>query len=109
MRWLYLSGLGTGWRSRKGAALARRLAAYGVQLECVDLRVPAFHNMRLAAMVGEVERTLESSAECVLIGTSFGGYVAAQIAATDPRVSALVLYAPALHLAELRHWHPRVT
>jgi pimeloyl-ACP methyl ester carboxylesterase len=107
---LYLPGLGTGPRSIKGRALANQLALHGVALRCLDLRVPSFRWMRLAAMLEAVQSALADATDpVVLLGTSFGGYVAAQVAARDRRVAALVLYAPALHLASLRHWHPRVT
>jgi pimeloyl-ACP methyl ester carboxylesterase len=111
-QWLYLPGLGTGTRTRKGAALAQRLAPRGVALDCLDLRVPSFRQMRLSAMVSTVREALDARrSNAVLIGTSFGGYVAAEVAATDPRVKALVLYAPALHLGELAtryRWLARV-
>jgi hypothetical protein len=52
-KWLYLSGLGTGFRSVKGRALAGRLSERGVELDCVDLRVPEFERMRVGAMMAQ--------------------------------------------------------
>jgi pimeloyl-ACP methyl ester carboxylesterase len=108
-KWLYLSGLGTGFRSVKGRALAGRLSERGVELECVDLRVPEFERMRVGAMIAQALAAL-SDAECaVVIGTSFGGLIAALLAAQDPRIEALVLFAPALHAGELRSRYPVTT
>jgi len=108
-RWLYLPGLGTGWRSVKGQALAARLARYGISLQCVDLRVPTFQTMRVSAMLQKAKEALGNEPQrSVVIGTSLGGFVAAQLAASDPRVEALVLYAPALDLGEVRRQHSKV-
>jgi ADP-ribose pyrophosphatase YjhB (NUDIX family) len=52
-----------------------------------------------AALGGPAERV-------VLIGSSLGGFVAAQLAAEEPRVAALVLLAPAFCLAE--RWQQRL-
>ncbi|HEX4621290.1 MAG TPA: YqiA/YcfP family alpha/beta fold hydrolase [Myxococcaceae bacterium] len=108
-KWLYLSGLGTGFRSVKGRALAGRLAGRGVELECVDLRVPEFQKMRVGAMLAQAWAALGDAESAVVIGTSFGGLVAALLAAQDPRVEALVLFAPALHVGALRSRYPVAT
>jgi pimeloyl-ACP methyl ester carboxylesterase len=108
-RWLYLSGLGTGTGSVKGRALAERLVRRGIRLEFVDLRVPSFRDMRFAAMLEQARNTLgDDGRSAVLVGASFGGLVATALAATDKRVDALVLYAPAFSCAAFRHHYPGV-
>ncbi len=100
-RWLYLPGLGTGTRSVKGDAIGQWLSARGEVLETVDLRQPDFSGMRLPAMLDAARGALGGPGDrAILIGTSLGGYIAARLAAEDPRVAALVLLAPALDLAD---------
>ncbi len=106
-RWLYLPGLGTGVRSVKGAAVGQLLSSWGHTLETVDLRVPDFRTMGPTAMVAAARAAIGGPADrAILFGTSLGGYVAAQVAAEDPRVAAVVLYAPALELGRLRAQRP---
>jgi pimeloyl-ACP methyl ester carboxylesterase len=93
----------------KGRALAERLAERGVALECVDLRVPEFGRMRVAAMLERSREALGDAESAVVIGTSFGGLIAALLASADPRVEALVLFAPALHAGDLRRRYPLAT
>lgn len=110
-RFLYLHGFASGPGSKKGVMLAAHYAERGVNLERLNLRLPSFEHLRVSAMLAAVRSTMDESAapqaeRVVLFGSSLGGFVAAQVAARDPRVAALVLLAPAFHLVE--RWQQRL-
>ena len=116
MRTLYLHGFGSGPSSTKGVAFERHFAARGiaaspgsagarsnaqrcaVSIERMNLRVPSLEHLRLSAMIDVVTARLEP--RTLLIGSSLGGLTAARVAERDARVAAVVLMAPAFHLAE---------
>jgi hypothetical protein len=106
-RFLYLHGFASGPDSKKGVLLAEHFARRGVKLERLNLRLPSFTNLRVSAMVDAVKAAIGDSADrAVIFGSSLGGYVAAHVAAEDPRVAALVLLAPAFSL--LPRWRARL-
>ncbi len=99
-RFLYLHGFASGPSSKKGTAFDRHLAARGVSIERLDLRVPAFPNLRLSAMLDVVRTAIGGASDrAVVIGSSLGGLTASRQAERDPRIAALVLLAPAFQLA----------
>ncbi len=106
-RFLYLHGFASGPESYKGRELAAHLAQRGILLERLNLRLPSFERLRVSAMLEEVQRSMAGPAErVVLFGSSLGGFVAAQMAAQDPRVAAVFLMAPAFGLIE--RWRARL-
>lgn len=106
-RFLYLHGFASGPDSKKGVHLAQHFAERGVDLLRLNLRLPSFAHLRASAMVDAVKAAIGSSADrAVLFGSSLGGYIAAHVAAEDPRVAALVLLAPAFNL--LKRWRARL-
>lgn len=99
-RFLYLHGFASGPSSKKGTAFDRHLTARGVALDRLDLRVPAFPNLRLSAMLDVVRTAIGGASDrAVVIGSSLGGLTASRQAERDPRIAALVLLAPAFQLA----------
>jgi uncharacterized protein len=103
MRYLYLHGFASGPGSKKGLAFAAHFAARGLALERLDLRVPSLEHLRLSAMIETARAAIGGPGErAVVFGSSLGGLTAARLAERDPRVSALVLLAPAFQLA--RRW-----
>jgi pimeloyl-ACP methyl ester carboxylesterase len=94
---LYLHGFGSGPRSTKGIAFEQHFAARGRAIERLNLRVPSFEHLRLSAMISTVQTALGDRS--ILIGSSLGGLTASRVAERDPRVTALVLMAPAFQLA----------
>lgn len=106
-RLLYLHGFASGRSSFKGLATAAHYEARGVLVERLDLRVPSFEHLRLSAMVDVVRAAIGGERErAVLFGSSLGGLTACRVAERDPRVSALVLLAPAFRLLE--RWRLRL-
>jgi pimeloyl-ACP methyl ester carboxylesterase len=98
-RLLYLHGFASGPRSAKGTAFAEHYARRGLALECLDLRVPSLEHLRLSAMLTAVQQAIGTPADrAVVLGSSLGGLTAARVAERDPRVTALVLLAPAFQL-----------
>jgi hypothetical protein len=106
-RWLYLHGFASGPGSMKGRAMAAHFSRRGVAMECLDLRVPSFEQLRLSSIVEAVRRAIGGERErAVLMGSSLGGLAAARVAGDDPRVAALVLLAPAFRIME--RWRERL-
>ncbi len=80
-------------------AFTDHYAARGVLIERLDLRKPSFEHLRLSAMIETTRAAIGDDQErAVLFGSSLGGLTAARVAERDPRVSALVLLAPAFQL-----------
>lgn len=106
-RWLYLHGFASGPGSYKGVAVERHYAAKGIHVERLNLRVPSMEHLRVTAMIDVVRAAIGDPRDrALLFGSSLGGYVASRVAERDPRVSALVLLAPAFRLFE--RWRERL-
>jgi len=99
-RFLYLHGFASGPSSKKGTAFERHYAPRGVAIQRLDLRVPAFPDLRLSAMLEVVRAAIGGDRDrAVVFGSSLGGLTASRQAERDPRIAALVLLAPAFQLA----------
>lgn len=106
-RFLYLHGFASGPDSKKGVTLAEHYAHRGVELVRLNLRVPSFARLRFSAMLETTQAALGGAADrAVLFGSSLGGLTAAEVAARDARVAALVLLAPAFSLID--RWQQRL-
>ena len=104
MRILYAHGFASGPLSKKGVAVRDHLAARGLPVELLDLRVPTPTGLRLSSMI-EVVRAAAGE-RTLAIGSSLGGLAVAHTAVIDPRIVATILLAPALRLAE--RWRRRM-
>lgn len=101
-RCLYLHGFASGPGSHKAAWLGARLARHGIEIEVPDLNAGDFSSMTLSRQMGVVDALLAGEPGPVtLIGSSFGGYLAALVAERDPRVAQLALLAPAFGFSAL--------
>ncbi len=98
-RHLYLHGFASGPRSTKSVAFAEHFAKRGITFDRLDLRVPSFEHLRLSAMIEAAGRAIGGPDDrAVVVGSSLGGLTAARLAERDPRVTRLVLMAPAFQL-----------
>lgn len=99
MLYLWLHGFASGPTSGKGQFVKQRLRERGIDLLIPDLNAPAFFDLTVSRMLGQIDALAEGARELVLIGSSLGGFTAATWAATRPgRVRALVVLAPAFDL-----------
>jgi uncharacterized protein len=106
-RVLYLHGFASGPRSKKGVAVAARLAARGARVDLLDLRVPSLERLSLRQMIEVTRAAIGGPRDrAILIGSSLGGLTAARLAEDEPRVCALILLAPAFRFAD--RWQGRV-
>ena len=112
MHCLYLHGFGSGPKTAKGLALGQRLAGVVTSYAIPDLEGGSFTDLTMDGIFTRVEAALRSLPDdgqpALLIGSSLGGYVAAQVAAMgrDPRVAGLLLIAPAFGFTA--HWAERL-
>lgn len=105
----YLHGFASGPRSRKGVYLQRQWARRGVPLFLPDLNRPSFANLSATRALEGLDHMYEASgamangARFDLIGSSWGGFLAARWAELNPeRVGRLVLLCPGFGLN--RRW-----
>ncbi len=95
---VYLHGFASGPRSAKAHFFAARLAEGGLPLHIPDLSQGDFEHLTITGQLEAVDRVV-AGGPATLIGSSMGGYVAALCAARNPKVSRLVLLAPAFGLS----------
>jgi hypothetical protein len=105
---IYLHGFTSSPTSRKARFFADRLADRGVSLIIPDLNEGDFFHLTTARAVRTVLGLVDGAhGPVVIIGSSFGGRVAAHAAYARPeRVQGLVLMAPAFHFERL--WRARL-
>jgi pimeloyl-ACP methyl ester carboxylesterase len=112
MHCLYLHGFGSGPKTAKGVALGQRLAGSVSSYSIPDLEGGSFTELTMDGIFARVEAAvlaLPADRQPVLIiGSSLGGYVGAQMAASGrlPRVAGLLLIAPAFGFTA--HWAERL-
>ena len=98
-RYVYLHGFASGPASTKARVFRERMAAAGCEVIVPALDDGDFTTLTITRQLAVVHREVERGSGPVrLIGSSMGGYLAALFAASDPRVEALVLMAPAFDL-----------
>lgn len=104
MKILYAHGFASGPLSKKGVAVRDHLAARGLTVHLLDLRVPTPTSLRLSRMIDVVLAGVEE--RTLVIGSSLGGLTCARAAERDPRIVGAVLMAPALRFAD--RWRDRM-
>ncbi|MGB7220099.1 MAG: YqiA/YcfP family alpha/beta fold hydrolase [Vicinamibacterales bacterium] len=102
----YLHGFASSPGSGKASYLAERFAAHHIRLRCPDFNQPDFATLTITRMLGQLEQEIAATGRgpVVLIGSSLGGTLA--ILSADrfgPRVTQLVLLAPAVMFARPGH------
>lgn len=103
-RFAYLHGFASGPEARKGRWLAARLAGQGIELHLPDLNRPSFAELTVTGALAAVDEMVAAGppeARWCLVGSSFGGYVAARWAELHPeRIERLLLLCPGFGLLE---------
>jgi pimeloyl-ACP methyl ester carboxylesterase len=95
---LYLHGFASGPSSFKANAIVPELVASRYAVRVPDLNEGGFEHLTVTRALAQAKRLLFD--RTLVIGSSFGGYVATLLAHADERVKALVLMAPAFDMAE---------
>lgn len=105
-----MHGFASGPSSRKARHLAEGFAARGVTVETPDLTPGpgGFERSTPRTMLAVAQAALgDRPGPHALVGSSLGGWLSSVIASQDPRVTRLVLLAPAFRLVE--RWSGRLT
>ncbi len=107
---IYLHGLGSSPQSDKATLVRDHFRALGYSLTIPMLSVPSLSRLSvdeaLASAVGCIERACFSNAGCIVVGSSFGGFLALcamgqATAAAARAIRGMILMAPVL-----TPWHP---
>ena len=106
MRVVYLHGFASSPRSSKAQFFHRQLTGLGVKVEIPRLDAGDFERMTVTTQLRVVDQAV-AGRECVLFGSSLGGYLAALYAAEHKEVHKLVLLAPAFQFPS--RWRQRYT
>ena len=93
----YLHGFGSGPRSEKGTELGRRLGGACASFAIPDLEGGDFTGLTMERMRAAAVASCPADGGVMLIGSSLGGYLAADIAANraGPNLASILLIAPA--------------
>lgn len=102
---VYLHGFASSPRSSKAGYLADRLLACGVTMRCPDFNGDDFSTLTMTRMLTQLEAEVSAlpRGPVTLVGSSLGGTLAVLAADRVPRVSNLVLLAPAVMFAKPGH------
>jgi pimeloyl-ACP methyl ester carboxylesterase len=104
-RIIYLHGFASSPASGKARFFADRLREAGAHVDIPALDAGDFEHLTISAQLHLIE-DLAAGEAVSLIGSSMGGYLAALYAARHPKVSRLVLLAPAFCFAH--RWQERM-
>ncbi len=94
---LYLHGFASGPSSFKASVILPPLVEAGYAVRVPELDEGDFEHLTVSRALALARRSLWD--RTIVIGSSFGGYVATLLAEKDERVKSLVLMAPAFDLA----------
>jgi len=101
MNYLYLHGFASSPNSYKATYMQQKFAELGLTLHVPDLNLTDFSNVTLSEQLAYLDRTcLQNHEPIAVIGSSLGGFLAVQLAAQNPLVQKLVLFAPAFGFGE---------
>jgi pimeloyl-ACP methyl ester carboxylesterase len=108
----YFHGLGSSPHSDKARLVTSHLQALGYSTHAPNLSVPNLQQLDIESALQVAVAAVKATSQgpgCVVIGSSFGGLIAMQVAermrmAGDRRIQGLVLLAPVLN-----PWHPTHT
>lgn len=96
MNYLYLHGFASSPNSYKAKYMQKMFAELGLILHVPDLNLTDFSKVTLSEQLAYLDRHyLQNNEPISVIGSSLGGFLAVQLAAQNPLVQKLVLFAPA--------------
>ena len=105
MNYLYLHGFASSPQSTKAIYMQQKFAQLGLTLHTPDLNLTDFSTVTLSEQLDYLTRTYlnndpNKNEPLVVIGSSLGGFLAVQLAAKNPLVQKLVLFAPAFGFSQ---------
>lgn len=102
---IYLHGFASSPKSSKAEYLATRLEDRGITLRCPDFNAPDFSTLTMTRMLAQLGAEVAAlpPGPVSLVGSSLGGTLAVLAADRMPRVSSLLLLAPAVMFAKPGH------
>ena len=101
MNYLYLHGFASSPQSYKAQYMQSKFAELGLTLHVPDLNLDDFTTVTLSEQLAYLDRTyLHNQEPSLVIGSSLGGFLAVQLAARNPFVQKLVLFAPAFGFSQ---------
>jgi len=96
MNYLYLHGFASSPNSYKANYMKEKFQELGLTLYVPDLNLADFGKVTLSEQLAYLDRTyLQNNEPISVIGSSLGGFLAVLLAAQNPLVQKLVLFAPA--------------
>lgn len=106
---IYLHGLGSSPQSDKAVLVTSHLQALGYKTRAPELSVPSLAALSVdeavATAVGCIEEALKSNTGCVVVGSSFGGFVALRALGQVTHTSAHGIRGMVLMAPVLTPWH----
>ena len=101
MNYLYLHGFASSPHSTKARYMQKKFAELGLTLHVPDLNLTDFSTVTLSDQLAYLNFTyLNDNEPLVVIGSSLGGFLAVQLAAQNPLVQKIVLFAPAFGFSQ---------
>ncbi len=101
MNYLYLHGFASSPQSTKAQYMQQKFADLGLNLPVPDLNLTDFCTVTLSEQLDYLDRTyLNNQQPITVIGSSLGGFLAVQLAAKNPLVQKLILFAPAFGFSQ---------
>ncbi len=101
MNYLYLHGFASSPQSRKAEYMQDKFKELGLTLHVPDLNLTDFSTVTLSEQLDYLDRTyFQNNEPLTVVGSSLGGFLAVLLAAQNPLVQNLVLFAPAFGFSE---------
>lgn len=105
MNYLYLHGFASSPQSTKARYMHQKFEQLGLTLHSPDLNLTDFATVTLSDQLAYLDRTYLNNNQLpsepfVVMGSSLGGFLAIQLAAKNPLVQKLVLFAPAFGFSQ---------
>ncbi len=105
--YLYLHGLASSPQSTKAQYLRARFAAWGYDLQVLDLNQDDFTHLTRSRQLAQASAALPpADLPTTVIGSSCGGLTAAWLAEQHSQIARVILLAPAFDF--LTHWRARL-